>query len=384
VATDPAPFLSTIALASVALVAIVGGLLIARFVGLDSDQRASREIMDEVRGRLEAAQRRAQEAHLTRLDWHAGRFFRGKVLDAVSRGAVEAATVIRLGDDWPFTEQELRPYVAEVAAEFATARAILGERGSSIDEFNGLDAWDDLWRAMTDLPEIRWGGVWEHVFDDIKRARIEEQARAEREQEAARREQRRRDRARQVASPLAGVDLSGLEDLFGQVYPSSSGIVPAFNPVLHVPLSTDYAAIRTRQRDDLRAADERARQQLEDIAAEFARLQLAHAEIVKPDGRLWWGVGILTAYAIVGVAIPMWLMSRGADDLSQVGWVFWLFGAGLAALIVYMIVYLAQLTRRRGQFAWPDRALRALYSGEWRSLSFRRRPWRSSARKSWP
>jgi hypothetical protein len=42
VPVDPAPFLSTVILASAAFVAIVGGLLVARFVGLDSDQQTMR------------------------------------------------------------------------------------------------------------------------------------------------------------------------------------------------------------------------------------------------------------------------------------------------------------------------------------------------------
>jgi hypothetical protein len=43
VTPDPALFLSTIILASAALVAIVGGLLVARFVGLDMTSKAPGE-----------------------------------------------------------------------------------------------------------------------------------------------------------------------------------------------------------------------------------------------------------------------------------------------------------------------------------------------------
>ena len=49
---DPNLFLSTIAAVSAALVAIIGGLLVARFVGLDSDQRTSRRARDAINGRL--------------------------------------------------------------------------------------------------------------------------------------------------------------------------------------------------------------------------------------------------------------------------------------------------------------------------------------------
>lgn len=59
---DPTPFLSTIVLTSAALVAIIGGLLIAKFVGLDTDQRVSRKLIADATGRLKDARERAQEA----------------------------------------------------------------------------------------------------------------------------------------------------------------------------------------------------------------------------------------------------------------------------------------------------------------------------------
>ena len=59
VPVDPASFLSTVILASAALVAIVGGLLVARFVGLDSDQQASRKLLVDAEDRLTIAARRA-------------------------------------------------------------------------------------------------------------------------------------------------------------------------------------------------------------------------------------------------------------------------------------------------------------------------------------
>lgn len=59
---DPAPFLSTIITTSAALVAIIGGLLVARFISLDSDQRTSRKVLTSARERLDVARRRVQTA----------------------------------------------------------------------------------------------------------------------------------------------------------------------------------------------------------------------------------------------------------------------------------------------------------------------------------
>ena len=49
-------------LASAALVAIVGGLLVARFVGLDSDQQTSRKLLADASDRRTIARRRAEAA----------------------------------------------------------------------------------------------------------------------------------------------------------------------------------------------------------------------------------------------------------------------------------------------------------------------------------
>ena len=58
---DPALFLSTIILASGALVAIIGGLLVARFVGLDTDQQSNRRVLTAADGRLASARRRCPQ-----------------------------------------------------------------------------------------------------------------------------------------------------------------------------------------------------------------------------------------------------------------------------------------------------------------------------------
>lgn len=50
--SDPGTFLSTIILASAGLVAIIGGLLVARFVGLDTDERSNRRVLMDAASRL--------------------------------------------------------------------------------------------------------------------------------------------------------------------------------------------------------------------------------------------------------------------------------------------------------------------------------------------
>ena len=67
--TDPTPFLSTIVTTSAALVAIIGGLLVAKFVGLDSEERSSRKVVADAAERLEVARTREQVAWREVLRW---------------------------------------------------------------------------------------------------------------------------------------------------------------------------------------------------------------------------------------------------------------------------------------------------------------------------
>jgi hypothetical protein len=84
-------------------------------------------------------------------------------------GVSDPAVLIRLSDYWPFTEEELKPYVKEVTDEFARARAVLGARGPDIDRLAVLDGWDDFRQATPDLPEIRWVRAGGRPSDAVRR-----------------------------------------------------------------------------------------------------------------------------------------------------------------------------------------------------------------------
>ena len=58
-------------------------------------------------------------------------------------------------------------------------------------------------------------------------------------------------------------------------------------------------------------------------------------------------MGILVAFAIVGVAMPTWIMGQGPKDLATVRWLVYPFGGALAILLTYIVVYLVQLSRRK-------------------------------------
>lgn len=309
--TDPTPFLSTVVATSAALVAIIGGLLVARFVSLDSDQRASRKVLADAADRLAVARDRVRTAWQNVLRWEAYDFFEseGVVEAVVDEGVTSADELMRIAS-WPYEAAELAPFAAEVADEAKRAREALAGRVSDSDAF-----WGEFRRAHPDLPEIRWPQVWEHVFESIANELAEA--------------------ARHVEAPATNSPMR-LAD-----WPASLVQIPSIRPLTP---TTDYRATAARRYDELVASHERAQQQVQDYEAELGRLRLEHAEIIRPDVRLWWGIAILIVFTALGVALPLWVMSQGPRDLAAVRWVFYPFALSLAALIIYIVVYLAQLT----------------------------------------
>jgi hypothetical protein len=325
VTIDPIPFLATIVTTSAALVAIIGGLLVAKFVGLDTDQRASRQILTGARERLERARRRVRAAWEDILRWDAGDFFNTpEVVEAVLGKGVASPTELMRIASWPHEPDELTPFVTELAGEAGRAREAITPRIKSDDVF-----WRDFRRRCGDLPEIRWPSVWQHVYDDIAR----ERAAAEEAAEARRR----------AAPPKSAMDRQ--LDLMNE-WPERERRQRALLATVVVPESqTDHVAIAARRIDDLRANHVRAQQQVEDLEAELLRLEQEHAEIVTPDARLRWGIVILILLTVLGVVLPVCVMATGPRDLAAVRWVLYPFLLSLAALIVYIVVYLVQLTR---------------------------------------
>lgn len=331
VTIDPTPFLATIVTTSAALVAIIGGLLVAKFVGLDTDQRASRQILTGARERLERARRRVRAAWEDILRWDAGDFFdTAEVVEAVLDKGVASPTELMRIASWPHEPDELTPFVTEVAGEAGRAREAITPRIQSEDVF-----WRDFRRRCTDLPEIRWPRVWEHVYDSIAK----ERAAAEKAKEA------RAEAARRAAPPKSAIDrsLDIIND--GLIFEQQQR---ALMTRLAVPVpQTDHGAIAARRSDELLANHARAQQQVEDLEAELHRLEQEHAEIVRPDARLWWGIVILILFTVLGIVIPLWVMVTGPRDLAPVRWVFYPFIGSLLLLIGYIVLYLIQLTRKK-------------------------------------
>jgi hypothetical protein len=112
-------------------------------------------------------------------------------------------------------------------------------------------------------------------------------------------------------------------------------------------LNADLESIRARRRDDLAASLEWSEQHLEDVEGEVRRFGQARNAIVRPQG-LGLGLGILGYFAVVGIVVPTWIMSRGPVALTpRMGArVFTGFLSGLVALLSYMALIALRLSRR--------------------------------------
>jgi hypothetical protein len=201
-----------------------------------------------------------------------------------------------------------------VAEEFSRARAELAPRVTSPDS-----DWWAFRRVTPGLPEIRWPKVWKRVHDEIAMKVAEEEDAQQRS-------------AYRPGSLLPVVGGSAASRRRSNAMISSLAVPPA-------------GPIDARRRDDLLARRERAAQQAEDCENELRRLEQDHLEIARPDSRLWWGIAIVVAFVVTGVVFPLWAMAQGVKHLSSVRWMFWPFTGTLVLLVVYMVVYLAQLTR---------------------------------------
>jgi hypothetical protein len=300
---DPTPFLATIAGVSATFVAIIGGLLVARYVTLDSEQQGAQHLLDDANARLKTARKRAKQARQNLYSWDVNSFFRFPVIAAIGRGEQDLDNLRDIGYSTRLSDEHLRHNVEEIRAEFDKARGVLP--GLVMPAPDGDDQrWEDFQRAQRDvLPETLWDDVWKIVHDEL------------------------------LAPPpkprsVPPIDTGNLRNL-----------------VLGRP--PEYVALDVERRDGLESDFVRADQRREDVAAEVAHLQRSHDAITRPRG-LAGGLVVLSLFTIAGVIVPLLIMSRAPKALTPgLGeLVFWLFFGGLVLLLGYMSVLAMRLSTR--------------------------------------
>jgi hypothetical protein len=295
------------------MVAIVGGLLVARFVTIDGEQEGAKRQISDLRIRLSRARGREQTARRYLHRWKVGDFFDSKVIHAIGGGERDAGALREVGDGTSLTDEQLAVVVQQIIDEFEKARPIIQAllTDQARDDFV---EWEDFQLAhRAELPETEWEEVWQDAYET---AFLEPDP------------------------PQHGANEIGW---------SSYGAA-ALSALRPIPLDSGILLHRLNRRTALAEDVARAEQQVEDLQDELDRLKRERKRIVRPKG-LGWGLSVLGYFTVVGVMLPLWLMSRGPDRLTaHLGEVvLWAFLSGLVALLVYMVVLALRLRKSRAE-----------------------------------
>lgn len=340
---DPSTFLSTVTASSAGMVAIVGGLLVARFISLESEQQGAQRLVEEAEGRLRKARERADEAADELRQYEAARFLNQRdVLEAIADGNLEVDELRRIGGECPLTDDELSPFISGYRTEFETAAKALD---SAIDhpakltpeQWQRLRDWDSALQQFQSIPAdppipAVWELALERIIDAHHHLAVElQEQRREQEREAL----RRAGVSRSMASILQGSSLR----------PFVSANLPVAASRIR-PLAASLAA--AGRHEALRSAADRTEQQVEDIELELKGLRQRRDAIVKPGRQLWPGLLVLGWLSLVGVIVPLWEMSRGPDRFTLfVKLQFVFFVAGYVPLLAYFVWFTIRLSRAR-------------------------------------
>ncbi|PXY16623.1 hypothetical protein [Prauserella muralis] len=357
--TDPAPFLAAVIGASAGLVAIIGGLLVNRFIGLDSEQQGAQRILDDAISRRGLVKQRADQTAKALRDFEAHDFLDDDdVFDGIAQGKIKAAAIRPLGAPTDLTDDELQPYLDDLVAEYARVRATIDTRfpsaedGSVDDWKDRLDAWDEYFRERFEPEASAWPALWEHAYVDVIKERLHDARHHERELRHA-------DMASQgghVGDPPVKTPYDPSADPAQPDKDEAGGGI--FGS--HYLLTTPSPAVRNFRPSDvherirLKEANARAQQQLEDVDHEVLRLRQDRDRIVRPDSQIWVALGVLSYPTVVGIALPAITLSQGPTAFTP--WIrcqALLFVSVLLVLLGYM-VYLAGRLHRRGRTASHD------------------------------
>jgi len=318
VPADLTAFLSTIAGVTGAIVAIVGGLLVSRYIGIESEQQGVDRLLDDAISRQAIAHSRRYEA---KRDYHrhlACEYFdHGDVAGAILAGW-EADQLLK-EFNCTLTAEGLQPYLDEAHIEAARAQSEVSAMVPPIVDGKEPDWTSVYWKAaraeMQRRPFRAFERIWETAFNHEK---------ADRKREA-----------RKAASGSTGWPVMGGGSDFSKLLDMS----PA-PEIRAVRLEID-----ARRRADLRKEVERTEQKAENLDDEVARLALIRQSIAKPNGLLWIGLAILLGSTIAGIVLPVRVLA-GASMMSREWLLNWFYVASFAPL-AFMAMLAVDVSRKR-------------------------------------
>jgi hypothetical protein len=315
--------LSALAQSSAALVAIVGGLLVSRYVALHAEQQAARRRVDDLRRTLEIAVESLRQARRD-LDIYDVDFYLEdrnvyeEVLKLDFTPDIEALRRAVDGGDH-LVDEVLRERLEHLASDMRTASELLQALVPHTEE---QQEWEEF-RHERQL-KLDWSDAWQFLYERISHGR----------------------RVRAGWFPSSGKERERVRD---------HGLgLPDFPIVSAVPFP---GILRVRDRSEenrlVRLRDDAAARH----AALLAEIELAERHLQdsrQPQGfrlALW----VLAYLAVVGIGLPVVVMANGPTELPVWGRtaIVAAFFSGLLLLLRFLFVYAAYLDESRRREELP-------------------------------
>lgn len=309
---SPGDFLAAMAGSTAGMVAIVGGLLVSRFVSIDSEQQTAKRLVGDARGRKVVTERRLKDLEHEYISIEADDILDNTdVLDAILQGEREPSEIRRISHSNSKIPPEALPqFIDEVASETQAAATFIGPQlknfvaNKSLRTIRRQRDWAQFRVGYIKGVQIKREYVWIYVYNKVYDALVEDAKRAERDE---------------MGSWSRLTDPVGLD----------------FDPSSMEPAWASH--VNEQARIERRYELERTRQQLEDLRNEEQRYINTYYNVARPDKLLYSGLAVLFYYAFVGLVLPVYFLSTGPDTFTPaIKNLFWWFTSGLAAFVIYM------------------------------------------------
>lgn len=301
---DPNWLLSTLAQSTAALVAIIGGFLVSRLVQLSSEKTGLRRRLAAANDELAQVAATYDRVHAERLAWNKETFFDDVVEALVSQGSdAEVESIFHDNIPYGSSTEELATYYDEIVDRVRTAIQNVGQHVKDGDH-------SDL-----TLADLESRGMMIPVHDEGIYDRIE----------------------RQFAELLPDPPRTGhyIQHVMDQVLTSQMLFdTPDFD-----------IAPDSRRFDELLREEQMLKARRDLLELEIERLTAAVEQIGSPSGVVP-AVWILGAYALLGIVVPVCLMTIYPTKLPV--WLAWVsvvfFVAGLVLVVAYIRWFARTLT----------------------------------------
>lgn len=330
--------LSAITQSAAALIAIVGGLLVSRYVSLHAEQQGARRRVDDLTRRSGEAEAQLAE-HERELDLYFVDEFLDddEVFEAILRGNGEATVddVLTQTDGGEDLNREVM--IERFHALQTEFRVAEGELLAAIPVEKDHESWSDFKRGRQ-LP-VSQPGLWEWLYDWICDQKGNEARRIEED-----------DRRKSPYGHLLPPDISGITRTLELANPEIRGlrhVVSSQQELAHVNV--------LRSRVETARAEVRALRQEHRLAEELFQATR------QPEG-FGLALQVLATLAVLGMGVPVVIM--GFVPLALPVWlrilVIALFFFGVALLLRFLFVYARYLRGgRRSLPSWIGGLLRS-------------------------